>query len=113
MCSAVFEREGGDTVLLYPYSGGRDELSFFIGYPPSGGNVWHPGCAAKRSCVPPESIGNLSRPRVQSADQFADIETGSTPGNAFVRIVAHSADSPYVPTILAGVSHWLVARLCT
>ncbi|WP_175918465.1 hypothetical protein [Burkholderia pyrrocinia] len=56
MRAAVFERDGGDTVLLYPYSIARDERNFFIGYPPTGGNAWHPECATKRSGVPPESV---------------------------------------------------------
>ncbi|TDA44569.1 hypothetical protein [Burkholderia pyrrocinia] len=56
MRPAVFGREGDDTMLLYPYSIACDELNFFIGYPPTGGNAWHPGYAAKRSGVPPGSV---------------------------------------------------------
>ncbi|CAI8695436.1 hypothetical protein EMIT0111MI5_300014 [Burkholderia sp. IT-111MI5] len=55
----------------------------------------------------------MSRPCAQSADQFADVDTRSASRITFARIVAHSADSAYFPTFLAGVSHWLIARLCT
>ncbi|BAX61038.1 hypothetical protein [Burkholderia stabilis] len=42
MRPAVFEREGGDIVLLDPDSIACDELNFFIGYPLTDGNAWPP-----------------------------------------------------------------------